>query len=193
MKLQKLREYGWTTQELSRDRQAFFDAFDAYVTRFGTTKDKETNDEDSDDELALHGVIQSIPYSPVKSSGSEAERYLTEPLLKKGDKKTYTEYWKGALTFYPILARMARDYRTILSTNVPSESVFSIAGIQITKRRNRLAPKTMGIIMCLRSWGLISEEEDDDDEESDDEDIHKDKALALRRIEPDEVIMSSQP
>jgi hypothetical protein len=80
---------------------------------------------------------------------------------------------------------MARDYGTILSTSVPSESVFSIAGLQITKRRNRLAPKTIGVIMCLRSWGLINEEGDDNDEESDDDDIHKDRAFG--RMEPDEV------
>jgi hAT family C-terminal dimerisation region len=106
------------------------------------------------------------------------------------DKKTYTEFWKGASTFYPILARMARDYGTILSTSVPSESVFSIARLQITKRRNRLAPKTMGVIMCLRSWGLISEE-GDDDEESDDEDIRKDRALG--RVEPGEAVIGSLP
>jgi len=149
MKLQKLWEYGWTAEELLRDQQAFFDTFDAYVTRFGSTQDNiETEDEDSDDELALYGVIQTVPHS---LSGTEAQRYLNEPLLKKGDKMTYIQYWKGASTFYPILARIARDYGTILSTSVPSESVFSIAGLQITKRRNRLAPKTMGVIMCLRS------------------------------------------
>jgi hypothetical protein len=49
----------------------------------------------------------------------------------------------------------------------------------------------MAVIMCLRSWGLISEEGDDDNEESEDEDIYKDKALG--RAELDEVIMSSQP
>jgi hypothetical protein len=90
-------------------------------------------------------------------------------------------------------ARMAQDYGTILSTSVPSESVFSIAGLQITKRQNRLAPKTMGVIMCLKSWGLISEDGDGDDEneESDKEDICKDRAL--ERMELNEVILSSQP
>jgi hypothetical protein len=37
MKLQKLREYRWTAEELSRDRQAFFKAFDTYIARFGST------------------------------------------------------------------------------------------------------------------------------------------------------------
>jgi hypothetical protein len=112
--------------------------------------------------------------------------------LKRSDKKTYSDYWKGASTFYPVLAQMARDYGTILSTSVPSESVFSIAGLQITKRRNRLAPKTMGLIMCLKSWGLISENDDDDNEDSDEEDIRKDKGLGSM-VELDEVILSSQP
>ena len=90
-------------------------------------------------------------------SRTEVEQYLLEPLLKKSDKKTYAEFWQGASTFYPILGRMARDFGTILSTSVLSESVFSIARLQITKRLNRLAPKTKGVIMCLRSWGLIKE------------------------------------
>jgi hypothetical protein len=37
MKLQKLWEYGWTAKEISQDRQAFFNAFDAYVAQFGST------------------------------------------------------------------------------------------------------------------------------------------------------------
>ena len=85
---------------------------------------------------------------------------------------------------------MAHDYSTILSTSVPSESVFSIAGLQVTKRQNRLAPKTMGVIMCLRSWGLISESINDEGSESNDEDICKDKAFG--RAETDEVIIDSQ-
>jgi hypothetical protein len=92
--------------------------------------------------------------------------------------------------FYPVLAQIARDYGTILSTSVPLESVFSISGLQVTKRRNRLAPKTMEVIMCLQIWGLIHED-DDEDEESDDEDITKDRAIG--RSELDEVAISSQP
>ena len=59
--------------------------------------------EDSDNKLALHGIIQLLA-SLVKSFGTEAERYLNEPVLKKSDKKTYTQFWKGAASFYPILA-----------------------------------------------------------------------------------------
>jgi hypothetical protein len=57
MKLQKLREYSWTAEEFSRDRLAFFDAFDVYVVRFGSPQAVSSDNEDSDDELALYGVI----------------------------------------------------------------------------------------------------------------------------------------
>jgi hypothetical protein len=85
---------------------------------------------------------------------------------------------------------MARDYGTILASSVPSESVFSIARLQITKRRNRLAPKTMGVIICLRSWGLIKDGKDDDSDNTDDDDVRKDRGFG--RTEIDDVEVDSQ-
>jgi hypothetical protein len=86
---------------------------------------------------------------------------------------------------------MARDYGTIIASSVLSESVFSIAGLQITKRCNRLAPKTMGVIMCLRSWGLIEESPDDgDNDESNDDNVRKDQGYGITDI--DEVQVDSQ-
>ena len=193
IKLNKLHELGWSSAELAQDRQTFLNAFDAYVIGFGSTEENtDIQDEDSDDELAIHGIINPIALSPIKASGTEAERYLNEPILRKSDKKTYTEFWHSASTFYPILAQMARDYGTIPATSVPSESVFSIAGLQITKRRNRLAPKTMGVIMCLRSWGLIEEGKDDsnDDDDDSDDDIRKDREFG--RTGQDDVVVDSQ-
>jgi len=95
-------------------------------------------------------------------------------MLKKSNKRLYADYWQGASAFYPVLRRMACDYETIVVSSVLFESVFSIAGLQITKRRNRLAPKTMGVIMCLRSWGFIQDSPDDGDDDSDDNNVRKD-------------------
>jgi hypothetical protein len=82
---------------------------------------------------------------------------------------------------------MARDFSTILSTSVPSELVFSVARLQITKRRNRLALKTMGVIMCLRSWGLIEESKEDDGNEDtdDDDDVRKDRGFGRSELDDD--------
>jgi hypothetical protein len=68
---------------------------------------------------------------------------------------------------------------------VLSKSVFSIAGLQITKRRNRLAPKTMGIIMCLRSWGLIQDSLDDGDgdDDSGNDNVRKDQGYGMPELD----------
>jgi hypothetical protein len=52
---------------------------------------------------------------------------------------------------------MAFDYAAIPATSVPSERVFSRAGDLITKKRNRLSPKTAQCIMCFRAWIGIKE------------------------------------
>jgi len=62
------------------------------------------------------------------------------------------EWWKVHSSEYPILAQMARDYLSIMSTSVPSEQLFSIAGKQITQTRNRLHPDTIQACLCLKSW-----------------------------------------
>jgi hypothetical protein len=79
---------------------------------------------------------------------------------------------------------MERDFGTIAASSVPSKSVFSIARLQIAKRRNRLAPKTIGMIMCLRSWGLVPEgkEEDGDDVETDEDDIRKERGFGRTEL-----------
>jgi len=44
----------------------------------------------SNNELALYKVIQTVPYSLIKSTSTKAQRFLNKPLLKKADKMTYT-------------------------------------------------------------------------------------------------------
>ena len=110
----------------------------------------EDEDDSDDDELS--------PLKRLTALSTGAERYLADPLLRKSDPKTYADHWQRACSFYPTLARMARDCGSSMATSVPSESVFSITGLQIVKRRNTLAPKTMGMILFLRSWGLLPDE-----------------------------------
>lgn len=162
MKLKKLVELGWSSEQRARDRDAFFAVYETYVDRYAVSVDegRQVEDDYSEDELAyeIQRVVESPVPEDVYQQGSEAERWLGTPCQPKSDKSTYSEYWKGMVTVYPILSRMARDYGCILASSVPSESVFSLAGLQIRKNRSRLAPKSMGIIMCLRSWGCLPEE-----------------------------------
>lgn len=97
MKLSKLWELGWTTEELKWDQQAFLDVFGAYVARYGSKDSNiETEDEgkeELDDELALDiNIVAELPLKTPLSLGSKVERYLAEPPLKKSNKQTYSEY-----------------------------------------------------------------------------------------------------
>ena len=62
------------------------------------------------------------------------------------------EWWKIHSSEYPILSQMAKDYLTVMSTSVPCEQLFSIAGKQITQTRNKLHPDTTRACLCLKSW-----------------------------------------
>jgi hypothetical protein len=104
------------------------------------------------------------------------ENDFCEPLL----------WWKAHEKEFPIIAQIAHDYLAVQATSVPSEQAFSVAGLTITKLRNRLTPQTARACMCLKSWikeevGKENEygitdfniediEEDIQDEESNNED-----------------------
>ncbi len=58
---------------------------------------------------------------------------------------------------FPTLAILARRYLAIPASSAPSESIFSIAGDIITKKRNRLSDESFRLILVLKNWGLPEE------------------------------------
>jgi hypothetical protein len=72
-------------------RGAFTCAYNVYLMRSQAEDEINGEDDDSDDELALLG-INPVALSPIKASGTKVERNLSEPLLKKSDKKTCAEF-----------------------------------------------------------------------------------------------------
>ena len=44
-----------------------------------------------------------------------------------------SDWWKLHESEYPVLSKMAKDYLAVMSTSVPCEQFFSIAGKQITQ------------------------------------------------------------
>ncbi len=75
-------------------------------------------------------------------------------------------YWASKEYEFPTIARMARDHLAIPATSAASESVFSIGGDIITKKRNRLGADNTRRLLCMRDWGVLKEGVDND---SDDE------------------------
>ena len=61
------------------------------------------------------------------------------------------DWWKAHETEYSLLSKIAHDYLSIMATSVPCEQLFSVAGLTITKSRNRLDGKSARAILCLKS------------------------------------------
>jgi hAT family C-terminal dimerisation region len=69
------------------------------------------------------------------------------------------EYWHRRHVKYPRLSKMALDLLTVPPMSAECERLFSTSGRMVTKSRNRLDARTIGLCQTLRSWlraGLIS-------------------------------------
>ena len=70
-------------------------------------------------------------------------------------------YWASKEYEFPIIACIARDHLAIPAMSAASESVFSIGGDIITKKRNRLSAGNTRRLLCLQDWGVLEEGVDD--------------------------------
>jgi len=59
--------------------------------------------------------------------------------------------WKDMCKVYPILSRVAIKYLVPVATFVPSERLFSKAGLTLYKQRNRLTSKRLNQLLFLQS------------------------------------------
>ncbi|XP_051553344.1 E3 SUMO-protein ligase ZBED1-like [Myxocyprinus asiaticus] len=60
-----------------------------------------------------------------------------------------TNWWKANAEGFPRLAKLARQYLCISGTSVPSERVFSAAGLTVNRLRARLTPERVDMLIFL--------------------------------------------
>ena len=73
--------------------------------------------------------------------------YCNDPVLSR--KEDPLLWWKNNEAKFPNLAKIAMKYLRIPANSVPSERIFSKAGELVSKRRNRLKPKNVDILLFL--------------------------------------------
>ncbi|CAG8785115.1 16089_t:CDS:1, partial [Dentiscutata erythropus] len=89
--------------------------------------------EDSDDESSI---------------SDEVARYLALP--KVSPNRNVLEWWKGHVNVLPVLSRLAMKYLAIPATSVPSERLFSDAGLHLSARRTCLKPELLASMLFLK-------------------------------------------
>ena len=83
----------------------------------------------------------------------EISRYLgsrtdeLNPVTKK--KFTILEWWKKNEIFYPRLSILAKKYLCVPASSIPSERIFSLCGTLVSKKRSRLSPSHVGMLVFL--------------------------------------------
>jgi hypothetical protein len=75
----------------------------------------------------------------------EVSNFINEPLRGK----TPLVWWKENEEKFPNLSKLAKKYLAIPATSVPSERIFSTAGLTLTKLRSTLDPETVNEIIFI--------------------------------------------
>ena len=81
------------------------------------------------------------------SPDDELERYWAEPPIPLSEDPLL--WWGGKERSFPKLFRLAMRFLCIPATSVPSERVFSAAGLIVSRLRSRLKPKHVDMLISL--------------------------------------------
>jgi hypothetical protein len=83
---------------------------------------------------------------------SELETYLKKPTIPRTDTFDILSWWKSNSMEYPTLSRIARDVLAVPTSNVASESAFSMGRRTISDFRSSLTPQNVEALICLQDW-----------------------------------------
>jgi hypothetical protein len=98
---------------------------------------------------SIPSILQSIYKKQRFYNTEEVENY--SKISQEDSGINPIEWWKMHECIYPCLSKLAFDVLCIAATSVPSEQVFSKAGVIITQTTNRLSDTSITSLMCLNS------------------------------------------
>ena len=84
----------------------------------------------------------------------ELDFYLEEPVLPVvlDEEFDILAWWKSNGLKYPILQRIARDFLSIPTSTITSESAFSTNGRFLSTHHNKLHSDTLEALICAQDW-----------------------------------------
>jgi len=82
------------------------------------------------------------------SAEEQVRLYLAQPNIPRSESPT--AWWQANAGLFPQVAEVARRYLSAPATSVPSERLFSAAGLIYTDRRNRLLPERAEMLLFIR-------------------------------------------
>jgi len=94
--------------------------------------------------------LSSTSNQEFRTNSNEFEQYLQMKELLMHEKSDPLIWWKANCNSYPNLSKLAQKYLSIPTTSVPSERLFSDAGIHVTSLRNRLNPHLVNQILFIK-------------------------------------------
>jgi hypothetical protein len=92
-----------------------------------------------DVEISDPRIVRGIRRVNAVNPGEEVASYLRQTNIPRSQSPLL--WWRDNQLSFPKVARVARRYLSAPSTSVPSERLFSSAGLIYTDRRNRLLPE----------------------------------------------------
>jgi hypothetical protein len=107
--------------------------------------------ESSDEEMEDAGVDRALPVEEIVSR--EMRKYQADKGLRLQTDGCYNcplEWWREHHTDYPHIWKLAERILAIPATSAPSERVFSSAANIVDKKRVRLKPENIDLLVFLR-------------------------------------------
>ena len=99
--------------------------------------------------LTMYSEIIENSGASASVSLDEVECYLGEPLLDYKSGNPF-KWWGENNARFPILAQLAKRFLSGTATSVPSERLFSQAGIVYEEHRNRMLPQNAETLLFIK-------------------------------------------